>query len=135
MRRLDGLLHCILCSGRRACIPLYGRISFVHGCVRLVHVQLSSGMGVAARFSVRPSDRALVTPLVFVSLVRGTFGRNVSPARADFVDVHVSRDGGRMVYRVHGDGRPGAVRSGDNSNIKLRRIDQQLRVLCPKSCA
>lgn len=135
MRRLDGLLQRILCSGRRAFIPLRGRLSFVHGCMTLVHVHLPRRMRIDIGLRTSSKNTLRVTPLVFVSLVRGTFGRNVDPAMSDFVDVSVfKRASNAIEYRVLGDGRPGSKRSGDKDKIKLRRMDGQLRLVCPKRC-
>lgn len=49
-----------------------------------------------------------------------------------FVSLGVRRRKAQVIYSVHGDRFPGSgKRSGDNSNVKLRGLDEQLRLLCP----
>lgn len=130
--RLSGLVHCILCRTDGQAVLLSHRVRFLSGCVTLVGLECAKEIQV--RYYV-PSriPRIRVPPLLFVSFIRGTFGRKMDCRRRSFVQIFVSIRSNELTFHYSGDGRKQSIRR--RRNVKLRGVHGQLELLFKRSCA
>lgn len=131
--RLSGLVHCILCRTDGGAVLLGQRIRFLRGCVTVVKLHCASGISVRVGFPVR-IPRMRVPPLLFVSFIRGTFGRKIDCQGSSFIHIVIRRRRkGQLAFHYAGDG--GKETSRRRRNVKLSGVHGQLELLFNGSCA
>lgn len=127
LRRLSSLLHCRLCGSKRG-IRIHIRIRCLGRCVDLYGLHTAGQLRLRIRFS-RVRTRIRVCPLLFMPLIRGTFGC-IKKGCFVTVSVYLGRNG--LYFDVRGSVPRPLIRRGKGRKVNVRGLEHELRLLCPR---
>lgn len=126
---LSRLLRYVLYEGDKQFVPVQREVDFLGHYIRLMRLRFTDDVDVRVDFNVT-QPAALIPPLVLATFVENAFKHGVSYARASFVDIHLSIEGGRLRMTCRNSKHPHAPSAGDDHcGVGLCNARQRLNLL------
>ena len=134
VHELSGLLRYVLYEDNAPAVPLSRETAFISSYVRLM--MLRTGKNVKVSLSLPQQDvgeRAMVAPLLFISLIENAFKHGINPSGESFIDISVTLSQGSIICRISNGNFPKSDSDRSGSGIGLDNLIRRLNLIYPSA--
>lgn len=130
--RLSSLIRHVLEQGGTTLVPLGSELDFIGDYINLMRLRYTSSLHVSISFP--ENSDSMVPPMLFISLVENAFKHGASSCHPSFIDVSLTHEDDKIVFRVENTLLPPDKRQKKlNHGMGLENLRRRLEILYPGS--
>lgn len=126
---LSGMLRFFIYDASAVLVPLAKELHFIRDYIELMKLRLSPSVCLKVEISDEGTDRMVIAPLLFMTLIENAFKHIAPNSGGKFISIKIGIEQGWLVCRVINSCNPDVSRSITNSGVGLVNVESQLRLL------
>lgn len=129
---LSDLLRYAIYDSRQEFVPLIKEVEFIKDYIELMKIRLDENSVVSENFDVH-SEKTMIAPMLFISLIENAFKHGVSNEEDNFIDISISEssDGKTVICSISNSYHPKDNYDKSGSGIGLEQVRRRLELIYP----
>lgn len=133
VHELSGLLRYVLYEDNAPAVPLSRETAFISSYVRLMMLRTGRNVKVGLSLPQDDGSRAMVAPLLFISLIENAFKHGINPSGESSIDISVVLSGDDITCRISNGNFPKSDSDRSGSGIGLDNLVRRLDLIYPSA--
>lgn len=131
IEQLSRLLRHILYDYDGQFTELSKEIDFLNDYINLMRIRLSGNVDVEYNTEIPDGCKAMIAPLIFISLVENAFKHGVSTTEHSWIKVHIMADSEHITCEIANSNHPKSQSDRSGHGIGLQQVARRLELTYP----
>lgn len=131
VHELSKLLRYALYENNHNFVPLEHEVDFIKNYVELMRIRLTPDIEVNINIDIPTTNKQLVAPMLFISLVENSFKHGISPSQPSFIEIHIYQKENQLFCTTRNSYFPKSATDQSGSGIGLENLRRRLELIYP----